>query len=109
MNASISSRPRAAAMSNAVADRIGITTERLLAQDVLAGAQRPFGPLEVQRVGQRDVDGLDHRVGQQLFVAAVGALDAVSVGVLLGPARSRLATARTCTASANAAPARNFR
>ncbi len=59
--------------------------QRLLAQHVLARLQRPAGPLQVQRVGQRDVDGVDVRIGQQRLIAVVGALDPALRGVPLGP------------------------
>ena len=58
--------------------------ERLLAQHVLAGLERPARPLQVQRVGERDVDGLDVGVGQQRLVAVIGALDAPLRRVVLG-------------------------
>ena len=44
---------------------------RLLAEDVLAGGERPQRPLVVQLVGQRDVDGVDIAIGQQRLVAPV--------------------------------------
>src|SRR4051812_47924857 len=51
--------------------------QRLLAQHVLAGLERPDRPRHVQRVGQRVVDGIDLRVGQQRLVGAVHARDPV--------------------------------
>ena len=45
--------------------------ERLLAQHVFPGVERAQRPLDVQRVGKRNVDGVDARIAQQIFVAAV--------------------------------------
>ena len=59
--------------------------QRLLAEDVLAGLRRPHDPGGVQRVGQRDVDGVDVGVGQQLLVRVVGLRDAQFGGVRAGP------------------------
>ena len=42
------------------------------AQNVLAGLQCPNGPGDVQVIGQRIVDGVDFRIGQQRFIAAIG-------------------------------------
>ena len=42
--------------------------QRLLAQHVLALVERPGDPLDVQVVGQRDVDGVDRRVGDDVEV-----------------------------------------
>ena len=42
--------------------------ERLLAEDVLPGLERFERPLDVKRVRKRDVDGLDRRIREQLFV-----------------------------------------
>jgi hypothetical protein len=53
----------------------GIEPDRLLAQHVLARLQGFDGPLHVQVIGQRIVDGLDFRVGEQRLVAAVAAFD----------------------------------
>ena len=49
--------------------------ERLLAQDVLAGPSRGDRPFGVQVVGQRDVDRVDVRVGEERLVGAVGPRD----------------------------------
>src|SRR5581483_5113398 len=49
--------------------------QRLLAEHVLAGLERPDRPLAVERVRQRDVDRLDVRILEQRLVRAVGALD----------------------------------
>jgi hypothetical protein len=59
--------------------------ERLLAQDVLAGLERAQSPLDVQRIGKRDVDGLDVGVGQQRVVAAIRPFDPLIARVSLGP------------------------
>jgi hypothetical protein len=73
--------------------RVRPAVERLLAQHVLAGLERAHRPLDVQVVGQRDVDRLDPGVREQRFVGPVCARDAVrariGVGRLLGAARDR--------------------
>ena len=51
---------------------LGVQRHRLLAQHVLAGFERAHAPGNMQVVGQRDVDRLDVRVGQQRLVATVG-------------------------------------
>jgi hypothetical protein len=56
-------------------DLVGVARQRLLAEHVLAGFERPDRPLDVERVGERDVHGLDVLVRKQSLVAAVGALD----------------------------------
>ena len=61
--------------------------QRLLAEHVLAGLQRPDRPLDVQRVRQRDVDRVDLRVGEQRLVAAVRAREPVLGGVRTGALR----------------------
>ena len=58
--------------------------QRLLAKHVLAGLECADSPLNVHRVGERDVDGVDVRIGQQRVISAVCALDAVLGGVALG-------------------------
>ena len=55
---------------------VGVKRDRLLAQHVLAGLQRADRPGDVQLVGQRIVDRLDRRIGEQLLIGAVGAGDA---------------------------------
>ena len=57
--------------------------ERLFAQDVLPGFGGLHRPLAVQGVGQRDVDGVDVRVGEQRLVAAVRCGDVPLLGVSL--------------------------
>jgi hypothetical protein len=52
---------------------------------VLARLERADRPLDVQRVGQRDVDGVDLVVGEERLVAAVRPLDAVLARVGLRP------------------------
>ena len=69
----------------------GPPRKRLLAEHVLAGLRGAHGPLDVQRVGQRHVHGVDVRVGEQRLVAPVRARDAVLGGVGLG---TRLVAAR---------------
>ena len=69
--------------------------ERLLAQDVLAGAGGGDRPLGVEVVRQRDVDGVDVRVGEERLVRAVGPRDAELVGDRGGrvsPSREAIAT-----------------
>src|SRR6266516_331 len=51
--------------------------QRLLAQNGLAGPQRPDRPLPVQRVRQRDVQGVHPRVVDQLLIADDGPADGV--------------------------------
>ena len=50
----------------------GVGRERLLAQHVLPGLDRPQRPRPVQRVRQRVVNGVDVRGGQHLLVGPVG-------------------------------------
>jgi hypothetical protein len=52
-----------------------MAAERLLAEHVLAHLERADRPVDVHGVRQRDVDGLDLRVREQLLVAAVRPLD----------------------------------
>ena len=59
--------------------------ERLLAKHVLARFSRLNGPRHVQVVGQGDVNGVDCRVGEQLFIRSVRGGDAQSFGCFLGP------------------------
>src|SRR5947209_1093116 len=71
----------------------GGSRERLLAQHVLARLERADRPRHVERVRQRDVDGLDVRVLEERLVATVRALDPplarVRVGAGLVAARDR--------------------
>ena len=71
--------------------------DRLFAEHVLAGPRCRQGDRHVQMVGQRIVDRIDVRVGEQLLVGAVGA--AVRQAELaerrLGLAESREASATT--------------
>ncbi len=64
-----------------------------LAQDVLARLDRLDGPFGVQVVGERVVDDVDFRVGQQGFVGAIGALDLlfarIGIRFFLGTAGNR--------------------
>ncbi len=48
----------------------GVRGERLLAQNVLARGQRTLGPLGVEPIGQRVVDRVDLRIGDQILVAS---------------------------------------
>ena len=57
--------------------------ERLLAQDMLARLDRAHRPLDVHRVRERDVDGLDIGVLEQRLVASVRTLDPVLARVCL--------------------------
>ena len=59
---------------------VGVGRERLLAQDVLAGLEGGDGPVPVQAVGERVVDGVDLGVVHQLFVAAQDAGNALLAG-----------------------------
>ena len=54
----------------------GRQRQRLLAQDVLAGAGGGDRPLGVEVVRQRDVDGVHVRVGEQRLVRRRGRRDA---------------------------------
>ena len=56
----------------------------LLAQHVLPGPGRLQGERDVEVVGERDVDGLDLGVGQELLVGTVGPGDGQLAGRLLG-------------------------
>jgi hypothetical protein len=58
--------------------------ERLLAEDVLARLERADRPLDVERVRERDVQGVELGIGEQLVVGAVGPLEAVLARVVLG-------------------------
>ena len=73
MNASISRTPGSRAGVDHPLRLGGGQRQRLLAQDVLAGPGRGDRPLGVEVVGQRDVDGVDVRVGEERLVRAVGA------------------------------------
>jgi hypothetical protein len=55
-------------------------SQRLLAQDVLAGLGRRKGLGKVQLVGRRDIDGIHRRIGQKLFHAVITARNAVLPG-----------------------------
>jgi hypothetical protein len=55
----------------------GMQRERLFAQHVLAGLRGGERERHVQVIGQRVVDGLDRRVGEQRLVRSVGPSDAV--------------------------------
>jgi len=61
--------------------------EWLFAQHVLAALGRLDRPLGMQAVGQRQIDGLDVGIGQQLRAAAVVAVDAVGLRKVRGSIR----------------------
>ncbi len=84
MKPSISRRPARSAVSKGALDLFRTSVERLLADNVLAGLEGAYGRLDVERVRQGDVDGLDVRICQQPVVAAVRALDALLACVVLG-------------------------
>ena len=85
MNASITTTPARSAASQASSASAAVPRVRLLDEDVLAGLDRLQRPLVVHPVRERDVDGVELVVGEQLLVAAVGARDPV-----LGRVRLRL-------------------
>ena len=94
-------RPRAQAST--IALRLGRgQRQRLLAQDVLAGPRRGDRPFGVEVVRQRDVDGVDVRVGEQRLVRPVDRGMPSRRGRLAGPARlaRRDARAPRCAATA---------
>ncbi len=72
-------------------DLFRVPRERLLAEHVLAGLERLDRPLDVHRVRQRDVDGLDVGIGEQGLVRAVRARNLPLARVRVGP---RLVAAR---------------
>ena len=57
-----------------------VERDRLLAQNVLAGARRLRRPRDMEMVGQRVVDHVDHGVGEQGLVVAVGLGQAEALG-----------------------------
>ena len=75
----------------------GIGGERLFAQHVLAGLERGPSPPAVQAVGQRVVDSVQIRVGDQRLVTVVHPSDVVLGGKGLSARTSRAATAATTT------------
>ena len=100
MNASAEHEPAPLGDVERALDLAGRGGERLLAQHVLAGLERADRPLDVQPVGQRDVDGVDVGVGEQRLVGAVRARDAVLVARTPARAPRRgWPTATTSTAS----------
>src|ERR1022692_684592 len=62
----------------------GVESQRLLAEHVLSGLGRAHRPGHVQVIGQRVVDRLDFRIGQQFLVGTVGFRNAEGGGRLLG-------------------------
>ena len=60
---------------------LGIERERLFAQHVLAGGDGRERPRHVIAVGQRNVDGVDVRIGEQRVVAGDRARDLPLAGV----------------------------
>ena len=80
----------------------GRQADRLFAQHVLAGLERRDRPGHVQVIGQRVVDRVDVRIGQQFFVRAVGLGDAQSFRPRLGPGPDRARRwprSRSCAAA----------
>ena len=67
--------------------------QRLFAEDVLAGIGCLLRPLDMQGIRQRQVDGINLGVGEQVFVPAKSLGDARACRGLLAFAASRLATA----------------
>ncbi len=61
--------------------------QRLLAQDMLARLRGFDRPGNVQLIRKRIVDGINLRIGQQLFVGSIGLGDAERARRLLGPAQ----------------------
>ena len=82
--------------------------QRLLAQDVLAGPRRGDRPLGVEVVRERDVDGVDLRVGEERLVGAVDARDPVPLGDRGARARSRDPIATTSQRAARRMPGMAF-
>ena len=62
----------------------GVGRERLFAQHMLARGDRRQGPFGVQPIGERVVDGVDLRVGDEVGIRRQHPCDAVLVGVALG-------------------------
>ena len=54
---------------------LGRNGDGLLAQHVLSGLGRLHDPLGMQGIRQRDVDGIDGRVGEDGLIASVNAFD----------------------------------
>ena len=82
-----------------------VPREGLLAQHVLARLDGPDRPLAVERVRERDVDGVDRRVGEELLVGAVApAGSTTSAAYASARARSRLATPTRSTSGDACAP-----
>jgi hypothetical protein len=86
-------------------DLFRTSVERLLADDVLSGVESAYGGLDVQRVRQRDVDGLDVRICEQLVVAPYARSMPCSRAKSSARCRSRLATASTSARSLCRIPA----
>ena len=66
---------------------VGVGREGLLAQHVLAGLEGANGPVAVEPVGQRIVDGVEVAVGEEGVVVRVDHRNAVLRGELPRPAR----------------------
>ena len=77
---------------------------RLLAEDVLAGAERTHRPLVMEAVRKRDVDRLDLGIVEQRLVRAVCSRQPVLARVLLGAGG---VAARNCD-RLHASPAKRF-
>ncbi len=81
--------------------------QRLLAQDVLAGLSRLDGPLGVEMIRQRNVDGVDRRIGEQRFVRPMARGISTSAAAARARDASRLAIASiVCPAAARKAGTR---
>ena len=80
MNASIRRTPAVRHPSTILAAWAADERQWLLAQDVFAGGGCPQRPLGVQMVRQRDVHGLDIRVGEEVVVRAVVAGNSQPLG-----------------------------
>ena len=94
MNASTANRPARSAAAIIRVDVLDGQGERLLAQDVLAGLERPDRPVGVEVVRQGDVDDVDVGSVEQRLVRAVRRAGSRGSGRSRPPARrSRLATA----------------
>ena len=85
-------------------DAVDRGAERFLAAHVFARFHGPGGPGHVQVVGQRHVDGVDVRIGEQVLVAAIGAGNAEFSGTASALALSREAMARRLTVGACCIP-----
>jgi hypothetical protein len=65
-------------------DQLRVSRKGLLAKDMLARLESARRPLHVERVGERDIDRVQRRIGEQLLVGPVGPRDALLPGIRLG-------------------------